>query len=290
MSRDDWFLSLLLDGRLPPDEAAALRTRLESEPALAAQLDALRRLQALSETLPMARAEFSGADLRAGPPMAPSRSPRWRRVGIAAAAVALLALSHGAVYWLAQRSGRAALETSADRTRDGDVSPSGDTQWIAHSRDPIETTEAMLTKASNLDPAAPFAQLQTELVGIRERVGPLRPRLAAWAERRPPMRERARELSHALVSLEVAFEEVSDPGILSIAISSIARNSLRGSVSTRYLPANAQSVRLIKISAKRYRLELFDQTERKPRMVRDEGTLAELRERHDIQLVVQEKD
>ncbi|HEY3516147.1 MAG TPA: hypothetical protein VGL98_03800 [Gammaproteobacteria bacterium] len=42
-SRDDDALSALIDGALPSDEAAALRARLEREPALAARLAAMER-------------------------------------------------------------------------------------------------------------------------------------------------------------------------------------------------------------------------------------------------------
>src|SRR5262245_38032287 len=42
-SRDDDALSALIDGALSRDEAAALRARLEREPALAARLAAMQR-------------------------------------------------------------------------------------------------------------------------------------------------------------------------------------------------------------------------------------------------------
>jgi anti-sigma factor RsiW len=42
-SRDDDALSALIDGALPSEEEAALRARLEREPALAARLAAMER-------------------------------------------------------------------------------------------------------------------------------------------------------------------------------------------------------------------------------------------------------
>lgn len=70
-------LSRLLDGDLPPDEAAALRARIRDEPEVAAAWASLQRLAADLAALPE----------EAPPAPAPRRRPRWPLAAAAALAI-----------------------------------------------------------------------------------------------------------------------------------------------------------------------------------------------------------
>ena len=279
LAKDEYLLSLLLDGRLPAAEADAVRARLAADPALQQRFQAMERLQALSAGLTPPTAGFDAADVLGRPATAARRNVWWMRAGVAAAAVLLLALSHGSAYLLGAHRGRDA--TDAPR----DVRVTGEDTFTGRA-DPIANTEALLTRASNLDPDQPYEKLRGKLVGLRRHMRALPPALARWAEDRPPQRARASQLAEALVHLEIAFEEVKDPGFLSIAVASIAKKSLSGEAEMRFVPANAQSFsRIVALTGGRFRVAFVRERDGMPRLISDEGTLEELKQRHDIEFV-----
>jgi hypothetical protein len=97
MSVDDRLreeLGALLDGELPPEREAELRARLEREPELALELDALRRTVAAVRGLGRETAPPALRERLARPHAAPVRRARavWPRLWLASAAVLLVAV------------------------------------------------------------------------------------------------------------------------------------------------------------------------------------------------------
>jgi hypothetical protein len=252
---DELELSLHLDGRLPPDRAEVLARRLEAEPELRARFETMQRLQALSAGLGFAQAEFTADDVRR------RRTGRtWWRAAAAVAAVALLALTHGSAFLLGTRR-----------------APAPEV-----SRTPLDETEDLLARAARIDPAAPPAELRSQLIGLRERIRPLPDQLSAWKAPAAPQRRRAAEYADALIQLELAFEEVSDPAFRAVAVASIARSSLEGELPARFLPATAQSyARADPLGGGRFRIVVVRPVDGIPRLLVDEGTPTELEERHE---------
>jgi hypothetical protein len=251
---DELELSLHLDGRLPPDRAEVLARRLEAEPELRARFETMQRLQALSAGLGFAQAEFTADDVRR------RRTGRtWWRAAAAVAAVALLALTHGSAFLLGTRR-----------------APAPEV-----SRTPLDETEDLLARAARIDPAAPPAELRSQLIGLRERIRPLPDQLNSW-QAPAPQRRRAAEYHEALVQLELAFEEVSDPAFRAVAVASIARSSLEGELPARFLPATARSyARADPLGGGRFRIVVVRPVDGVQRLIVDEGTAAELEERHE---------
>lgn len=89
MHRDpDEALSMLAAGDLPPDEAAALRARIASEPEVAARWAAMQRLLTDLDALPVDHPELVGPPVRLPPEPMPAANRPW---GWVAAAVAVAA-------------------------------------------------------------------------------------------------------------------------------------------------------------------------------------------------------
>jgi hypothetical protein len=253
--KDELLLSLFLDGRLDPAKSTALKGRLEAEPALQAQVDALQRLQQASADL-----EFEGGDFTAGEVrvrLGRSIRPR-RRWPIAAAAILALALTHAAAYTLGVRT----------------------EETVATDPDPILETERLFARASRLDAGAPHERLQSELGELQRdiRLASLPARLASY-ENGDRGRRRASELADALAQLELVLDRFDDPAFRVMMITGIARESLTGETSLRILPASARSyTRVMPVGGNRFRVYVVDTHD--GRVLADEGTLEELRRRH----------
>ncbi|MHC4222770.1 MAG: anti-sigma factor family protein [Planctomycetota bacterium] len=253
--KDELLLSLFLDGRLDPAASEALERRLEAEPALRAQLEALRRLQDASAGLEFEGADFTAEEVR----VRLGRSARpGRRGPLAAAAILALALTHAAAY------------TLGNRTEDR----------VAVRPDPILETERLLARASRLDAGAPHGLLQSELGDLQRdiQLASLPARLATY-ENGDKGRLRASELADALSQLELVLDRFDDPGFRVMMITGIARESLTGETSLRILPASARSyTRVMPVGGNRFRVYVVDTHD--GRVLADEGTLEELRRRH----------
>jgi len=241
-------LSLYLDGRLSADEKAAFERRLAAEPALREELDALRRLQQLSQDLPPAKAEFTADDVRLRAQARGGR--RWARAAIAVAAVLLLALTHGVVFHLGTKRG-----VDGERSR-------------------VQAAEELLARAADLDPEAPHERLRLQLADLRDEI---RPQLIALDNDPAP---RAVLLTEALRHMEYAFDQQRDPGILGITVSFIARSSLEGGPQLRFVPQTGSYTRVAPIGGGLYRLVFIRTQDGVPRMAVDEGTREELERRH----------
>ncbi|MHC4549961.1 MAG: hypothetical protein ACYTEZ_14410 [Planctomycetota bacterium] len=259
---DDQLLSLYLDGRLAPAEAAALERRLAAEPALSADLAALRRLQELSEGLAAAEAGFTADDVRLRA-LAHQGGRWWRRVAVAAAAVLALAITHGGAFLLGTQRG-------------GEGKPS-----------PVEATEAFLSRAAQLDVEAPPDRLRHMLDDLRQQT---RTQLIALAEP-GTAGPRVARLADAVRQLDLVLDQQEDPGFVGIAVSMIARSSLEGGPQLRFVPATAKSyTRLDPMGAGRFRFTYMQTVGGVPHVVVDEGTVPELEARHRSFEFVQEEE
>lgn len=239
---DELAISLYLDGRLDPDRAAAFERRLAADPALREELAALRRLQELSEGLAATPASFGADDIRV---RARAAWGGWRRLGLAAAAVLVLALTHGGAYLF-----------GAHRAPKPEPSP-------------VEATRALLERAAELDYTRAPAQLQPELDHLRDEVGARLVALDAGDD------ARAAAYADRLRQMQMVFRQQRDPNVAGLAISLSARGELR------FLPGSARTyTRLAPLGAGRFRFIFVDAQAGAPRMWVDEGTLAELQTRH----------
>jgi len=255
---DELALSLYLDGRLPAEARRALEARLAREPRLRAELDALRGLQRMSERLVPAEAAFSADDIRVRAQLRRGGGAWWR-VGVAAAAVIALAVTHVLVY-------RVGAERGAEAER--------------REQAQIAETEALLERAAAIDVAAPHERLEDNLATLRQEIPA---RLAALADAGEP---RAANLVDTLRQMEIAFEQHHDPGFLGLSVSLIASGSLSGEAPLRFLPASATNyARVAPAGEGRYRIILVTNVNGTPSMVTDEGTPEELEARHDIRIV-----
>lgn len=100
--QDEFLLSRLLDDDLAPDEAAALRERMEREPALESAFESMRRVDALLQKRQADQAvvdwdRFHGAVMNAVDEDAAGSPPviklsRWLGIGVPLAAAAAIAL------------------------------------------------------------------------------------------------------------------------------------------------------------------------------------------------------
>jgi len=241
-------LSLYLDGRLAADEKAAFERRLAAEPVLREELDALRRLQQLSEDLPPARAAFTADDVRLRAQATSGR--RWARAAVALAAVLLLALTHGVVFHLGTKRG-----VDAERSR-------------------VHAAEDLLARAAQLDPEASPERLRVQLADLRDEI---RPQLIALDNDPAP---RAMQLAEALRRMDFALDQQRDPGISGITVALIARSSLEGGAQIRFVPQTGSYTRVAPIGGNRYRLLFIQTMDGVSRMAVDEGTPEELERRH----------
>ncbi|MHC4133650.1 MAG: anti-sigma factor family protein [Planctomycetota bacterium] len=248
MNDRDLDLSLYLDGRLSGEEKAALERRLAAEPALREELDALRRLQELSQDLSPARAAFTADDVRLRARARGGR--RWARAAAALAAVLLLALTHGVVFHLGTKRG-----VDGERSR-------------------VQAAEELLARAAELNPEAPPERLRVQLADLRDEI---RPQLVALDNDPAP---EALRLAEALRHMEYALDQQRDPGIQGITVSFIARSSLEGGPQLRFVPQTGSYTRVAPIGGNRYRLVFIRTENGAPMVAVDEGTREELERRH----------
>jgi hypothetical protein len=254
---DDLRLSLFLDGRLPVEEAAAFETRLAAEPALRARLDAMRRLQQLSAGLGHASAAFCGDDVRVRAEVAPHGG--WRRLGLAAAAVLALAVTHAGVYLAGARRG-----AEAERAE----------------RASVEQAAALLERAAELDIAAPPDELVGEIDALRREIPT---RLIALSEARLPeavlMADKLRQV------MNLAVEEQRDPAFVCLRIAMVARSTLDGGAQVTFIPASATDYdRAFDLGGGRFRVICVEIENGTPRAIVDEGTPEEIETRRGIRL------
>ena len=146
---DDSKLSLYLDGRLPEEAARELEARVRKEAPLRRRLDELRALQSLAASLPLAAGRFEADDIREMAAGRRASAARRRRLVASIAAVLVLAVSHGASYWLGANRGAKGVETPT-------------------AADPLERAEEILEGLARVDPAAPHDRLQAQLIDYRK--------------------------------------------------------------------------------------------------------------------------
>jgi hypothetical protein len=207
-------------------------------------LQKLLRLQELSD-LPMTRADFTAEDVlvRAG-----RSKPRWNWAA-AAAAVLLLAVSHAAAFlWGVERA----------------------EQPVAINA--IGETEELLREAAALDAAAPYDQLEERLVDLRS---DLEGHLPALASADVP---RAGRLAEHVGRFIIAFDQIEDAGFRAAAARQIANEALGVQVGFTMIPATAHSYeRVTPLGEGRFRVLVVHGN----RVLRDEGTVAELKQRNE---------
>jgi hypothetical protein len=256
VNEPDLDLSRYLDGRLSGDEQAAVEARLAADPALREELDALRRLQALSQDLPETKASFTADDVRL---RARARSGRrWVRAAVALAAVVALALTHAVVFWLGTERG-----VEAERSR-------------------VEAAEELLDRAAQLDPEAPPERLRLQLADLREEI---RPQLIALDNDPAP---EAAHLAEKLRHIELACEQQKDPGILGITVALIARSAREGGPQFGFVPQTGSYTRVVPIGGNRYRVVFILTEDGEVRAAKDEGTREELEKRYAFRFTEKE--
>jgi hypothetical protein len=220
------------------------------------------KLQALAESLPFARARFDADDVRER--LGARAAPAPYRKLAAAAAVFLLVATHAAAFWAGGLGAGLPAATAAD---------------------PVIETERILTRASELDPGLPHAELADELGALRRdiRLAGLPGRLHLAED------ERAPRFVEALEQFEQTFELVDDPAFRVLMVSGIARASLKGEISVRVLPPTARSfARVVPVGGAQFRIYVVDDA---GRVVEDEGTPEALRLRHpELRFRTQEGD
>ena len=254
---DETMLSRYLDGELAAEECLALERRLEAEPGLRAQLESMRALQELAESLPMTHADFDAEDVlvRAG---REKQQGWWRRHWrAAAAAVLLLAASHAASFLYGAH--RAEQEQATDRNA-------------------VIETEDLLRRMSEIDAAAPHDSLRTQLVDLRSdfQRRDLVDRLAEMPD------ERANTLATHVGQVLIAFDQVRDPAIQAITLQRIATTALENGPEIAFIPAGAQEYRkATPLGNGRFRVIVIRKHNGQPFVLHDEGTVAELEGRHD---------
>ena len=255
-------LSRYLDGALESAERDAFERRLDSEPDLRAELDAQRALQDLAESLPMTRAAFRAEDVlvRAGH----QRRARWHWPA-AAAAVLMLAASHAGSYLY-----------GAHRTEQ---------QIEARQQSPIVETEELLEQLAAIDAGQPHDRLNRQLIDLRgdleSRDLPQRLEQLSMASVPQPQRMRAAQLADRLGQLLIAFNQYEDPGFRAITVQRIAQLSLGSGADFIFVPTTVRNYqRVTSRGAGRIRILVVRTDEDRPVVIRDEGTPAELQQRH----------
>ncbi len=256
---DHLLLSLHLDGRLASADRARLEERLRKEPALRQRLEKLQALQRLSAALPTTQAAFTADQVRARPPV---NLRGWSVRGLAAAA-AILLLTHAAAFWFGR----------------GDTPPTEVALTLAEA-------EALLRRAAELGPAMPYEKLNGQLIDLRSgihrtdlarRLDDLQRHRLTDSERRQLNRVR-----DTMAQWELAFENMRDPGFLSVVVSATARRHLGNGSFPRALPTGARFyASTSKIGNDRYKLVFINLEGDAPVIQEDEGTLEELRQKHE---------
>jgi len=256
---DHLLLSLHLDGRLAGADRARLEERLRKEPALRQRLEKLQALQRLSAALPTTQAAFTADQVRARPPV---NLRGWSVRGLAAAA-AILLLTHAAAFWFGR----------------GDTPPTEVAGTFGEG-------EALLRRAAELGPAIPFDELNGRLIDLRTGIhqADLARRLEDLQYLHLPdaQRRRLNRLRDTLAHFELAFESVRDPGFLSVVVSSFARGYLEDGSFPRALPAGTRFyASTSRLGNDRYKLVFINLESGAPVIQEDEGTLEELRQKHE---------
>ncbi len=256
---DHLLLSLHLDGRLAGADRARLEERLRKEPARRQRLEKLQALQRLSAALPTTQAAFTADQVRARPPV---NLRGWSVRGLAAAA-AILLLTHAAAFWFGR----------------GDTPPTEVAITLAEA-------EALLRRAAELGPAMPYEKLNGQLIDLRSgihrtdlarRLDDLQHLRLTDSERRQLNRVR-----DTMAQWELAFENMRDPGFLSVVVSWIARGNLEDGSFPRALPAGTRLyASTFRLGNGRFKLVLVNLEGGPPVIREDEGTLEELRKKHE---------
>jgi len=247
----DELISRYLDGEASAEE----RLRVEGDAEAQAVLRKMRRLQALAE-LPETCAQFTAEDVlvRAGRTRPRGFwSSRWNWAA-AAAAVFLLAVTHGAAFLYGARNAPQPLTAS----------------------NPVDDTERILREMAAIDAAAPHDRLNRQLVDLR---GELQDRvpLLQRADLPAALQERAETLVTIAAQVEIAFEQVDDVGFRAMAVRSLADQALAGHLRFALVPATANGIeRVTKLDDGRFRVFVV----RGGTRVNDEGTIEELEARH----------
>ena len=212
--------------------------------------DALRRLDELSR-LPATEARFTAEDVlvRAG-----RTRPRARwSWAAAAAAVFLLAVTHAAAFLFGQQQAKPPLAVN-----------------------PVDETERVLREMAALDVAAPHEKLARKLIDLR---GELEQRLPYLRSDEVPAadRPRAETFANIVGQVEVAFEEVDDPGFRALAVRKLAGQALGGRMRFALIPASTESYRRVTpLGDGRYQVIIVH--DGRPRVA--SGTIEEIEARH----------
>jgi len=246
MKRDE-LLSRYLDGALSPEESA----RVEQDADARADLKAFERLQALSE-LPETCASFTAEDVLVRAGHARPRA-RWSWAA-AAAAVFLLAVTHAAAFLFGAQRAEPPVASN-----------------------PLDETERILREMATLDAAAPHDRLQRRLVDLRDELQERVPQLRS-DDLPPAERSRAEQFATIAGQLEIAFEQVDDPGFRALTVRRLAHQALDGEIRFAVIPTNARSYeRVTPLDGGRFRILIV----RDGKLLRDEGTIEEIESRHE---------
>ena len=143
-----------------------------------------------------------------------------------------------------------------------------------------------MRRAAELGPAMPYDKLNGQLIDLRSgmhwadlprRLDDLQHQRLTDSERRQLNR-----VGDTMAQLELAFENWRDPGFLSVVVSATARRHLGNGSFPRALPTGARFyASTSRLGNDRYKLVFIDLEGAAPVIQEDEGTLEELRQKHE---------